>query len=288
MLELIFGTKTKIRLLQGLAQSNRPMTRNELAIMTSSGLRSTYEQVEELIALGVLKETVNGRSKVALDPEFPLHESLRDILLLSGGYLRTPQDVLMAVDRICGDNYYIGSFTASRQKISPIDYDPPIYVVNILKEQYKRLYPRLKALGKLANIKVYEKSMGEAGDITIITYACESIPPDVIRTDFMGVEVWIASVERGIIECLTSETPFTLYGVYLALLQNRLDNVLDTVYLKKLAEEEGFLPLILAVMSKFNEVSGKRLFEITEREKSMVEGRVDEKEIKYSINTVMG
>lgn len=256
--------------------------------MTGSGLRSTYQQVEELIALGVLKETVNRRSRVALDPEFPLIESLRDLLLLSGEYLRTPQDVLAAVDRICGDSYYLGSFTAARRKINPIDYDPPIYAVNILREYYKRLYPRLRALGKLANIKVYEKSMGEAGDITIIAYACESIPPDVIRADFLGVEVWIASVERGIIECLTRKTLFTLYGAYLALMQNRLDNVLNLAYFKKLAGEEVSLPLILAVMLKFNEIAGKSFFEITGREKSMAEGMVDEKEIRHAINTVMG
>ncbi len=288
MLELIFGTRTKIKLLQALAASNRPMTRNELANITHSGLRSTYEQVEELIALGVLKETVNGRSKVAIDPEFPLYESMRDLLLSSAEYLRTPQDVLAAVHRICGDNYYIGAFTAARQKISPIDYDPPIYLVNILKSRYKRLYPRLKALGKLANIKVFERSMGEAGDVTIVIRECESIPPDVIRIDYLGVEVWIASAERGIIECLTSETPFTLYGIYLSLLQNRLDNALDIVYLKRLAEEEEALPLVLAIMSKFNEVMGKDLFELTSMEKRNARGIVDEKEIKHAVNTVRG
>jgi hypothetical protein len=288
MLELIFGTRTKIKLLQALAASGRPMTRNELAGKTHSGMRSTYEQVEELIALGVLKETVNGRSKVAIDPEFPLYESMRDLLLLGAEYLCTPQDVLAAVHRICGDNYYIGAFTAARQRITPVDYDPPIYLVNILKEHYKRLCPRIKALGKLANIKVYEKNMGEAGDITIITRACESIPPDIIRTDFLGAEVWIASIERGIIECLTGITPFTSYGVYLSLLQNRLDNALDIVYFKKLAEEEEVLPLVFAIMSKFNDFMGKNFFELTLEEKENARGRVDEKEIKHAVNTVMG
>lgn len=288
MLELIFGTRTKIKLLQALAASDRAMTRNELASITHSGLRSTYEQVEELIALGVLKEIVNVRNRVALDPEFPLYESMRDLLLLSAEYLRTSQDVLAAVDRICGDNYYIGAFTATRQKISPVDYDPPVYLVNVLKDSYKRLYPRLKTLGKLANIKVYDKSMGEAGDVTIILRECESIPPDILRTDFLGAEVWMASVERGIIECLTGETPFTLYGIYLSLLQNRLDNAIDIDYFKRLAEEGEVLPLALAIMSKFNEVMGKDLFQLTSEEKRNARGRVDEKEIRHAVNTVKG
>jgi hypothetical protein len=56
MLELLLGTKTKVRLLIVLAASGYPMTRNELARITRSGIRSTYEQIEELIAIGVLKE----------------------------------------------------------------------------------------------------------------------------------------------------------------------------------------------------------------------------------------
>lgn len=288
MLELIFGTKTKIKLLQALAASDKPMTRYELATLTRSGLRSTYEQIEELIALGVLKEIVNGRSKVALDTEFPLYDSVRSLLLLSMEYLRTSKDVLLAIDRICGDNYYIGAFTAARQKISPVDYDPPIYMVNIMEEHYKRLYPRLKTLGKLANVRVYEESMGESGDITIILRSCESIPPDVIRAEFLGAEVWMTSVERGIIECLLGETPFTSYGVYLSLLQNRLDDALDIDYFKKLAEENDVLPLVLAIMSKFNELMGKDLFELKPEEKTKARARFDEKEIRHAVNTVMG
>ncbi|MBU4373805.1 MAG: hypothetical protein KKD69_00265 [Euryarchaeota archaeon] len=289
MLELIFGTRTKVKLLQVLAVSDSPMTRNELAKITHSGLKSTYEQVDELIALGVLKEIKNGRSRVVLNHEFPLYDNLRDLLLLSGEYLRTPEDILAAVDRICGDKYYIGAFTAARQRITPIDYDPPIYAINILKEHYKRFYPRLKTLGKLANIKVYENEVArEPGEITIVTDACEGIPPDVVRTDFLGIEVWIASVERGIVECLTRKTSFTLYGTYLVLLQNRLDNALDIAFLKKLAKEENYLPQVMAVMLKFNEIAGKEIFKITDEEKSMAQAWVDEKEVRHAINTVMG
>lgn len=289
MLELIFGTRTKVKLLQALATTDSPMTRNELAKITHSGLRSTYEQVNELVALSVLKEITDGRSRVALNQEFPLYDNLRSLLLLSGEYLRTPGDILAAVDMICGDEYYIAAFTAARQRITPIDYDPPIYMVNIPRAHYKRLYPRLKTLGKLANIKVYEKeATGELGEITVITNICESIPPDAARTALLGAEVWIASVERGLIECLTMKTPFTLYGTYLVFLQNRLDNVLDLAYLKKLAEEENFLPQVLEIMLKFNDIAGKEIFDMTGEEKSMAQGWVDEKEIKHAINTVMG
>ncbi|HEY9204561.1 MAG TPA: hypothetical protein VIO58_01470 [Candidatus Methanoperedens sp.] len=290
MLELIFGTKTKVRLLQVLAASGTPMTRNELARITHSGTRSTYEQIEELIAMGVLIETENGRSRVALDPEFPFYDSIRDLLLSGRDYPGTPGNVLKLVDRICGTNYYLGAFTAARQGITPVDYDPPIYMVSILKKKYRRLYPRVSALGRLPGIRVYEKT-GDVGDITIVTNACDSIPPDIKRIDFLNAAVWIASVERGIIECLVKETPFTIYGTYLALLQNRLDNVIDVTYFRKLAAEENCLPLVLAVMSGFNDISGKEIFELTGEEKrtaGKARGMVDIKEIKHAINTVMG
>lgn len=290
MLELLLGTRTKVRLLKVLAESGDPMTRNELARITHSGTRSTYEQIEELIAIGVLKEIENGRSRLALDPEFPFYDSIRDLFLSGRDYPGIPQDVLKLVDRICSDNYYLGAFTAARQRITPVDYDPQIYMVNILKKHYPGLSPRVMVLGKLSGVRVYEK-IGEAGEMTIIANACENIPPDVKRIDYLNVEVWIASVERGIIECLTGKTPFTLYGTYLALLQNRLDNVMDQDYLKKLAIEENCLPRFLAVMSEFNEVSEKEIFPLTEEERSIAgeaKAAVDKKEIKHAINTVMG
>ncbi len=290
MLELLLGTKAKVRILTVLAASGDPLTRNELARITHSGTRSTYEQIEELIAIGVLKEIENGRIKLALDPEFPFYDNIRDLFLSGRDYPGIPQDVLKMVDRICGDNYYLGAFTAARQGITPVDYDPSVYMVNILKKHYPRLSPRVKALGKLPGVRVYE-SMGEAGEMTIIANACENIPPDVKRNDYLNVEVWIASVERGIIECLTGKTPFILYGIYLALLQNRLDNVMDTAYFRKLAIEENCLPLVLSVMSEFNEVSGREIFPLTEEERSMArkaKAAVDKKEIKHAINTVMG
>ncbi len=290
MLELLLGTRTKVRLLKVLAESENPLTRNELARKTQSGIRSTYGQTEELIAIGVLKEIENGRCRLALDPEFPFYDSIRDLFLSGRDYPVIPQDVLKLMDRICGDNYYIGAFTAARQRITPVDYDPQIYMVNILKKHYPRLSPRVKVLGKLSGVRVYEE-MGDAGEMTIIANVCENIPPDVKRIDYLNVEVWMASVERGIIECLTEKTPFTLYGTYLALVQNRLDNVLDQDYLKKLAIEENCLPLILSVMSEFNEVSGKEIFPQTEEERCLAgeaKGAVDKKEIKHVINTVIG
>ncbi|PWB51230.1 MAG: hypothetical protein C3F06_10450 [Candidatus Methanoperedenaceae archaeon] len=290
MLELLLGTRTKVKLLKVLAASGDPMTRNELAHITHSGNRSTYEQIEELIAIGVLKEIENGRSRLALDPEFPFYDSIRDLFLSVRDYPGIPQDILKMVDRICKDNYYLGAFTAARQKITPIDYDPPIYMVNILKKFYPGLSPRVMALGKLPGVRAYE-NMGEAGEMTIIPNTCENIPPDVKRIDHLNVEVWIASVERGIIECLTRKTPFTKYGTYLALLQNRLDNAINLEYFRKLAAEENCLPRVLAVMLEFNEISGKEIFPLTQEDKSMASkatSAVDKKEIKHAINTVMG
>lgn len=292
MLELLLGTRTKVRLLQLLAESEAPMTRNELAKATNSGIRSTYEQVEELIAIGALKEA--GR-RVVLEPEFPFYDTLRELLLSSKNYPSTAQDVLGLVDKNCGDKYYIGSFTAARQAITPVDYDPTTYVVRILKKSYPKFYPRIRALGKLpgVEVEVKEKTMtGDAGDVaTLVVAACESIPPDVKRVDFLGTQVWMASIERGIVECLAGDTAFTIYGAYLALLLNGMEGAIDLPYLKKLAEDGNSLPHALAAMLEFNDASGRDVFELTENEKAVARkagGAVDKKEIRHAINTVIG
>lgn len=263
------------------------MSRNELARATGSGIRSTYEQVEELIALGALKEI--GR-KVAMEPEFPFYDSIRDLLLSSRDYPGTVGDVLRLVDRSCDDSYYIGAFTAARQAITPTDYDPSIYAVRILGKFYRRLCPRIKALGKLSGVRVYENAIGEeTGDVaTLVVAARESIPPDVKRTGFLNTEVWMASVERGLIECLVGDTPFAVYGAYLALLLNAVDGTIDLPYFKKLASEGNCLPKVLSILREFNEASGKTIFELTETEKKMARRVADKKEIRHAINTVIG
>ncbi len=289
MLELLLGTRTKVRLLQLLAESGEgaPMTRNELARATKSGIRSTYEQVEELIAIGALKET--GR-KVVLAPEFPFYDALRELLLSSKNYPGTAQDVLGLVDMNCGDKYYIGAFTAARQAITPVDYDPSTYVVRILKKFYPKLYPRIRALGKLPGVKVEENPMTGGEVATLVVEACESIPPDVKRVDFLGTGVWMASIERGIVECLVAgNTTFTIYGTYLALLQNGIEKAVDLPYLKKLAKDANILPGVLAVMLEFNDASGRDIFELSENEKVVARrATADKNEIRRAINTVIG
>ena len=288
MLEAVLGTRAKVRMLRALATAGAPLTRHELALAARSGMRSTYEQVEELLALGVVRELPGPRTRVELESEFPLHDELRGLLLAEGDLLSTVGDILSAVDRICGDGYYIGAFTAARATITPVDYDPPFYLVNVLEAGWARLSPRLRALGRLDNIRVGEKGTDGTGDVTLVLARCQKIPPDAARTRVQGADVWLCSVERGIVECLARKTPFSDYGTYLALLQNRLDGALDTKRLCDTAREENVLQKLLAVAAALDRAAGKRLFGLGGRKSRAEGGAVNEKEIRNAVNTVMG
>jgi hypothetical protein len=288
MLEAVLGTRAKVRMLRALATAGHPLTRHELARAARSGMRSTYEQVEELLALGVVREVAGPRTRVELDPEFPLHDELRGLLLSEGDLLGTAGDILAAVDRICGDGYYIGAFTAARARITPVDYDPPFYLVNVLEAGWARLCPRLRALGRLDNVRVGEDGTDGTGDVTLILASCSKIPSDAARTQVRGADVWLCSAERGIVECLARKTPFSEYGAYLALLQNRVDGVLDVKRLCNLANEENVLPRLLAVTAALDRAAGKTLFGLGKIIARGEKGAVNEKEIQNAVNTVMG
>jgi len=288
VLEIALGTRAKVRMLCALAAASHPLTRNELARAAGSGMRSTYEQVEELVAIGVLREVGDGPVRLALDEQFPLHADLRNLLLMDKDLLRTAGDILEAVDRICGDSYYIGAFTAARARITPIDYDPPIYIVNLLDSRWARLAPRLRALGKLDNVLVGEKRLEQTGEVSLLLWPCPEIPSDAVRGNVQGAGVWLCSVERGVVECLARKTPFSEYGAYLAILQNRIAGALDLGMLQELAAGEGALPRLLAVAEALDRATGKNLFGLRGRQKRDAWRTVDEKEIRNAVNTVMG
>jgi hypothetical protein len=272
-------------MLCALAVASHPLTRNELARAAGSGIRSTYEQVEELVALGVLREV---GVRLALDEQSPLHVDLRNLLLVDKDLMRTAGEILAAVERICGDSYYIGAFTAARARITPIDYDPPIYIVNLLDSGMKRRVPRLRALGRLDNVTVGEKMPEKPRDISILLRPCPRIPPDVVRGKIQGTDVWLCSVERGIVECLDWDSPFSEYGAYLVLLQNRMERVLDLKRLLEIAEKEGALTRLVAAMEALDRAAGKKLFGFGGRHGRAAKRNVDEKQARDAVNTVMG
>jgi len=280
MLELIFGTKTKAKILGELAQSNKERTRKELVELTGCGVRSVYGQVEDLITLEVLRQEKKGRNKLTLNPEFPLYLDIKNIALAAIDYKKgLMKNILGVIDGIFGDNYYVGFFTAASRRITPIDYNPEIYVINVLKDVCEEGVRKLKVFDKLPEIDVNRENDGM---IKIHSLECKSIPDDVIRDEIQGNEVWICSIERGIVECFTDRgTYFSRYGCCLSLLQNSIDHVIDEKILLSIAEEEGIKDRMIELMGSFNYLLGRNLFGVKPRKMHI-------KEVREAVNTISG
>lgn len=280
MLELIFGTKTKTRILEELTIAGKAKTRKELVGLTRCGTKGVYEQIDELITLGVVREVKMGWRMLELNPEFPLYQDIKNIALSAIDHKKNLiKNFLQVVDEILGDNYYLGFFTAARRNITPIDYAPEIYVFKILDTEYERGMKKLRVFGRLREIDI---QTGSQGLIKTIFLRCKKIPDDVVREEIFDQEIWIASIERGIAECFTPENRyFSRYGCCLALLQNRLEGIIDEKLLLKIAGELGIKDKIVTVMGCFNWFLKKRLFDVEPM-------ATDMKEVKHAINTVVG
>ncbi|MBN2013955.1 MAG: hypothetical protein JW778_02130 [Candidatus Altiarchaeota archaeon] len=280
MLELIYGTKTKTRILEELATAGKPKTRKELIELTGCGTRGVYEQTEELITLGIVKETKKGWKKLELNPEHPLYQDIKNTALAAIDYKKNLiKNLLQTIDQILEDDYYIGFYTAATKKITPIDYTPEKHVYKVLDTEYEKKIKKIKTYDKLREIDIQKEKKGL---IKAVFLKCQKIPEDVTREEIQNQEVWIASTERGIVECFTPENKyFTRYGSCLALLQNKIENTIDEKQLLKIAGELNIKKELVKVMGSFNHHLKKRLFNAEPNTEEI-------KEVKQAINTVLG
>jgi len=280
MLELIFGTRTKARILEELARSDKERTRKELVELTGCGVRSVYDQVEDLIALGVITEEKKGWNKLLLNPEFPLYPDIKGIALAAIDYKKgLIKNILSLMDKVLGDNYYVGFFTAASRRITPIDYNPEIHVINILEDRYTEGLRRLKVFDKLSEIDVNKEG---GGIIKIFVLKCKAIPEDVVRDEIQGNKVWICSIERGIVECFTDRNIyFSRYGCCLSLLQNSMEGIIDEKILLDIAEEKGIKDRMIGIMGSFNHLLGRNLYNVKPKRRRI-------KEVREAVNTILG
>ena len=269
-LESILGTKTKIRILDIVTTFGGPMKRNRIVKERGGSMHGTYEQIEELIGAGVLKEE---DSRISYNDSFPFLDDLKNLILSSSGYLRQLQDVLRRLDILFKDRYYVGGFLAGRKNIVPLDYDTSTVLFCVL-EFTKRDELRIKGLD---GASAYE----------LIGQPLEQMPKDIARDQVFGVEVWIASAERGIVESFTQKD-CTSYAAYLILLQNLMDSDLDLKRLKNVASAYGQWETIAAAIYRFSERTSvsipSDIVQLGREHRSLAEA----KEIDMAMNTVLG
>ncbi|HHD15292.1 MAG TPA: hypothetical protein ENK47_01125 [Euryarchaeota archaeon] len=239
-IEQLLGTRTKIRILKVLITDNGHLSRNRLVGLTRTGIRSVYEQTDQLIALGALKET---EGKISIDQDFPYLDQLRDLLFLSEDYMNNIQTVLRSIDRILGIDYYITGYASACQNGMPIDVDERSILV-MVKEHNKRKERMLQTIKDCTNLKVGWRPTN-------------IIPEDVKRETLFGVEVWISSVERGMVDSIKLDE-CDHYPIFLLLVQNIVNGSIDLQKIMEYAEDQDmdhiFGPAILAISDRLSDI----------------------------------
>ena len=104
LLELLLGSRTRVRILTHLLSVEQGMTRHALAKEIGGGVGPVYEQVDRFIALGVLEERDNGN--IFIDRSFPFMDTLTDLVLAGVDYF---DPVAVPVNA----NRCIGSFVSA-------------------------------------------------------------------------------------------------------------------------------------------------------------------------------
>ena len=206
--ELLLGSRTRVRILTHLLSVEQGMTRHALAKEIGGGVGPVYEQVDRFIALGVLEERDN--SNIFIDRSFPFMDTLTDLVLAGVDYFDHPDVILGRIDRLFGDDYYVTGYLAACQNGFPIDFEQNTVMISIL--------------GDNIHVKRYVRALNDATQMNISYFVVGSIGRDIRRMNIYGTRIWMASLERGLVDCLEQgECP--IYPVILLLLQNR--DVLD-------------------------------------------------------------
>lgn len=215
--ELLLGTRTRARMLTHLLSGEQGMTRHALAREIGGGIGPIYEQVDRFIALGVIEERDGG--KIFIDRSFPFLDTLKE-LVLAGNYYFDDLGVLLGrMDRLLEDDYYVTGYLAACQNGFPVDHGQNTVLIAILDDNI--------------HIKRFLSVLDVASQMKVSHFVTGSIGRDIKRMDIYGARIWIASLERGLIDCLErAECP--VYPVVLLLLQN-LD-VLDWAKLLSMLE----------------------------------------------------
>jgi hypothetical protein len=239
-IEQLLGTRTKIRILKVLITDKGHLSRNRLVGLTRTGIRSVYEQTDQLIALGALKET---EGKISIDQDFPYLDQLRDLLFLSQDHMNNIQTVLRSIDRILGIDYYITGYTSACQNGMPIDVDERSILVMVREQNTRK-----------------ERMLQTIKDCTDLNFGWRStdiIPEDVKRDMLFGVEVWISSVERGIVDSIKLDE-CGYYPIFLILFQNIVNGSMDLQKIMEYAQDREvdhiLGPAIYAISDRLNEI----------------------------------
>jgi len=266
--ELLLGTRTRVRILTYLLSVEHGMTRHALAKEIGGGIGPMYEQVDRFIALGVLEERINGN--IFIDRSFPFLDTLTDLVLAGANYFDHPDVLLGRIDRLFGDDYYVTGYLAACQNGFPVDFEQNTVMISVL--------------GDNIHIKRYIRALNDATPMKISYFVVGSIGRDIKRMEIYGNRIWIASLERGLVDCLEQrECP--IYPVVLLLLQNR--DVLDWARLLEILKVPSHKKTFGTVASTLMEL-GLEVPDEVKRTLPEAEDLNVKKAVKDAYQTLMG
>ncbi len=268
-LETIFGTKTKVRIVESILNSG-PLKVVQIYREIGGSMHGTYDQVEELIGAGVLLER-NGM--IEIDENFPYMDDLSNMVLSMAGYLKQIGDALQRIDYLFGNGYYIGGFHSARGSVVPLDYDTDSILLNI-KDPSRKDRIRLEAVGKISGLNFIIRSI-------------EIMPVDVKRENLYDSEVWISSIERGMVEAFET-LDCTDYGAHLLLVQNLIEGGIDLNTLIDYSTEHGLQNKISSTVLVISRKIGIMIPDRISRLGMEQPGLVDHHSLDLALNTVIG
>ncbi len=271
----LLGTTTKARILEHLIMEPIPITRHAISKNISAGTGPTYEQIDQLIALGVLREI---NEKIELDTTFPFYDNIANLVVSTSNYIDDHRILLERINTLFGNDYYITGYIAACQNGPPIDHDQKSALAAVLSlNQNTHWINYLQALSEVTNIKLK-------------WFNVKTIPNDVKREKILGSNIWLASVERGIVDCVVHHD-CDLYPTILLLLQNMSEKNIDGEKLKNMAKINGRYEFFLSVILEINTIMDEELIQLSNSETKIAEKNQKSEildTVKKAHNTLMG
>ena len=221
MLEVILGSKTKVKILEILSEYPDGLTRNKIAEYSSLHPNNIYDQIDDLLFLDII--ATNGKIYF-LNSNHLLYETLRSFFQLFTEYTHHfSNNIIPFISSKLTTNYYFTGYFAATRMITPIDYSENLINIVIVSPHYSYFDKKLALLTTLENIS-YQKL--EPGKVSIFAHEGKDIPADVKLEKYNGQDIFLSSITRGIIDCFrypgTSD-----YGKCLILIQNEQEGLLD-------------------------------------------------------------
>ncbi len=269
ILQQLFGTTTKVKILEHLIMEGDGISRYALSKMVGTGVGPTYNQVDQLIAVGALRESDD---KIVLDTSFPFYESIEDLVVSTNDYLDDLRILLQRLDRLYSPDYYISGYLAACQNGFPMDHEQDTVLVALVNPDHRS--------------KRYVNALSECTSTHLRLFPVECIERDIKRIDIYGSEIWLASFERGIVDCIAYDES-GIYPVALLLIQNAIKGDVRWDMLLRIAEERGVLDMFSKILREISLTSIEIPEDILTGQKVESDNEV-RKTVMNALNTVRG